>query len=67
MAIPSGWGTSAALDTPVYFYSSRGQQFIQAAIPEGGAVIAVAAHDTGLSRSATTPLEWAVAGARAFG
>jgi hypothetical protein len=67
MAVPSGWSPSVSLDTPVYFYSSSGR-FIQAAIPEGGAVITVTAHDTvsGISRSATTPSEWAAAECRAF-
>jgi hypothetical protein len=66
MAVPSGWSVSTALDTPVYFYSPARERFVQDRIPKNGAVITVKAHDTssGLSRSAGTPAEWAVADAR---
>jgi hypothetical protein len=62
MAIPVGWGVSARLDTPVYFYAPNSGRFIQDSLPEGGAVITVAAHDTvsGLSKSAATPKDWAL-------
>lgn len=66
MSVPRGWGVSTALDTPVYFFASPSQRFVQDAIPSGGAVIAVESHDatSGLSGSATTPRGWAVADAR---
>ena len=68
MAVPPGWGPSALLDTPVYFYSPQGGRFVQAQIPEGGAVMVVTAHDTvsGLSKRATTPSGWAAEDARGF-
>lgn len=66
MSVPPGWGVSTALDTPVYFFASPSQRFVQDAVPSGGAVIAVESHDaaSGLTGAATTPREWAVADAR---
>jgi len=68
MAVPGGWGVSVTLDTPVFFYAPPSERFIQDAIPKGGAVITVAAHDTesGQAKSATTPEAWASADVRAF-
>jgi hypothetical protein len=67
ISVPPGWGVSTALDTPVYFFASPSQRFVQDAIPRGGAVIAVESHDTtsGLSGSAKTARDWAVADTQA--
>jgi hypothetical protein len=66
MSVPPAWGVSTMLDTPVYFFAASSQRFVQDQIPAGGAVIAVEAHDitSGLSHSAKTPREWAVADGR---
>jgi hypothetical protein len=67
LAVPVGWGVSAGLDTPVFFYSPSSERFGQSSIPEGGAVITVESHDavSGRARSATTPDAWARADTRA--
>jgi hypothetical protein len=67
MVVPSGWGVSAKLDTPVFFYAPSSGRFVQASIPKGGAVITVEPHDavSGQGRSATTPRGWALADTRA--
>jgi hypothetical protein len=67
MSVPRGWTASTALDTPVYFFASSSQSFVQDSIPQGGAVIAVESHDatSGLGGAARTPREWAAAEARA--
>ncbi len=61
MAVPPGWGASVELDTPVFFYAPDSEKFVQAEIPNGGAVLTTECHDTisGLARSATTPEAWA--------
>jgi hypothetical protein len=68
MAVPVGWAVSTLLDTPVFFYASSSERFVQDAIPQGGAVITTASHDTvsGQSKSATTPETWALADAHVF-
>jgi hypothetical protein len=68
MAVPAGWGVSTGLDTPVFFYAPSLEIFVQAAIPDGGAVITTEPHDTvsGRARSATTPEAWALAEAHAL-
>lgn len=68
MAVPGGWGVSVRLDTPVFFFAPPSERFIQDAIPKGGAVITVEAHDgeSGQAQLATTPEAWALADMRAF-
>lgn len=63
IAVPDGWGVSAALDTPVFFFAPSPAAFIQDNIPRGGGVIAMQAHDTvsGKAKAATTPEAWATA------
>jgi hypothetical protein len=67
MAVPVSWGVSTGLDTPVFFYAPSSERFVQASIPEGGAVITIESHDTvsGQARSATTPDAWARVDTRA--
>ncbi len=66
-AVPRGWGVSTGLDTPVFLYSPSSEGFVQASIPQGGAVIAMESHDavSGQARSATTPDAWARVDTRA--
>ena len=68
MSVPVGWGVSTRLDTPVYFYAPPSEKFVQDAIPEGGAVIIVQAHDAeaSLGKSAKTAESWAKADMEAF-
>lgn len=68
MSVPSGWGVSTGLDTPVFFYAPGSGRFVQDAIPQGGAVITVEPHDivSGQGKLATTPEAWARADTRAF-
>jgi hypothetical protein len=63
MGAPLVWGVSTELDTPVFFYVPASGRFVQAAIPQGGAVITVEPHDivSGQGRLATTPEAWALA------
>jgi hypothetical protein len=65
MAVPPGWFVFSGGDTPVFFNSAPPGGFFQGIPPKGGAVISVLAHETvtGLSRSARTPRDWALADA----
>lgn len=67
MSVPPGWSVSTALDTPVYFFASSSDKFVQDRIPRGGAIIAMEGHDatSGLASSAKTPRAWAAADAQA--
>lgn len=69
MEVPEGWGVSTTLDIPVFLFAPPSARFVQATIPEGGAVITMESQDsvTGTAQSATTPHSWARANADAFG